>query len=399
MFVLDSLKIFCSFVVDGKIYYYYSFLEVVWILGDFGKLLMLLKVLLENFLCWEDGSIVIGDDFKVFVGWFRECCFDCEIQYCLVWVLMQDFIGVFVVVDLVVMCVVMVKVGGDLQKINLLLLVDLVIDYLVMVDKFVSELVFEQNVEIEMQCNGECYVFLCWGQNVFDNFSVVLLGIGICYQVNLEYLGCMVWIKDEDGRIYVFFDILVGIDFYIIMINGFGVFGWGVGGIEVEVVMFGQLVLMLIFEVIGFKFIGKLCEGIIVIDLVLIVMQMLCKKGVVGKFVEFYGDGLVDLFLVDCVIIVNMVLEYGVICGFFLVDEIIFGYLCLFGCLESMVKLVEVYSKEQGLWCEKGYELVFIDILYLDMGEVEVSLVGLKCLQDCVVLQNVVSVFNEFFGL
>lgn len=253
-------------------YYYYSLLLVVKFLGDIVCLFKLFKVLLENLLCWQDGEFVIDEDIQVLVGWFKNVYVDCEIVWWFVCVLMQDFIGVFVVVDLVVMCEVVKCFGGDMLKVNLLLLVDLVIDYFVMVDYFGDDDVFEENVWLEMECNYECYMFLKWGKQVFSCFSVVLFGIGICYQVNLEYLGKVVWSELQDGEWIVYLDLLVGIDFYMIMINGLGVLGWGVGGIEVEVVMFGQFVLMFILDVVGFKLIGKFWEGIIVIDLVFIVM-------------------------------------------------------------------------------------------------------------------------------
>lgn len=307
---------------------------------------------------------------------------------------MQDFIGVLVVVDFVVMCDGIKNFGGDLKKINLLVFVDLVIDYLVMIDEFGNLCVFQMNVDCEYECNMECYIFLKWGQLVFNNFCVVLLGIGICYQVNVEYLVQIVWIDiDQNGEIVVYFDIFVGIDSYIIMVNGFVVLGWGVGGIEVEVVMLGQLILMLILEVVGFKLIGEMVEGIIVIDFVLKVVEMLCVYGVVGKFVEFYGDGLDCLLLFDCLIIVNMVLEYGVICGFFLIDNEILCYLCQIGCDEDCIVLVEVYVKENGFWCGVDYVLVYSLIFELDMSIIVFVILGLKCLQDYLVLIDVKLVF------
>ncbi|MCO3060225.1 aconitate hydratase, partial [Pseudomonas aeruginosa] len=312
---LDSLKTLRSLAVDGKTYHYYSLPEAARTLGDLGKLPMSLKVLLENLLRWEDGSTVTGDDLKALAGWLQERRSDREIQYRPARVLMQDFTGVPAVVDLAAMRAAMAKAGGDPQKINPLSPVDLVIDHSVMVDKFASESAFEQNVEIEMQRNGERYAFLRWGQNAFDNFSVVPPGTGICHQVNLEYLGRTVWTREEDGRTYAFPDTLVGTDSHTTMINGLGVLGWGVGGIEAEAAMLGQPVSMLIPEVIGFKLTGKLREGITATDLVLTVTQMLRKKGVVGKFVEFYGDGLADLPLADRATIANMAPEYGATCG------------------------------------------------------------------------------------
>ncbi|RLU08002.1 aconitate hydratase AcnA, partial [Pseudomonas prosekii] len=289
--------------------------------------------------------------------------------------------------------------GGDPQRINPLSPVDLVIDHSVMVDKFASSSAFEQNVDIEMQRNGERYAFLRWGQSAFDNFSVVPPGTGICHQVNLEYLGRTVWTKEEDGRTYAFPDTLVGTDSHTTMINGLGVLGWGVGGIEAEAAMLGQPVSMLIPEVIGFKLTGKLKEGITATDLVLTVTQMLRKKGVVGKFVEFYGDGLADLPLADRATIANMAPEYGATCGFFPVDDVTLDYLRLSGRPPQVVKLVEAYTKAQGLWRLPGKEPVFTDSLELDMGSVEASLAGPKRPQDRVSLPNVAQAFSDFLGL
>lgn len=244
----------------------------------------------------------------------------------------------------------MVVVGGDFDKINFEIFVDFVIDYFVQVDKVGIEDVLVINMDLEFERNVECYKFLSWVKKVFNNYQVVLFVIGIVYQVNLEFLVSVVYVIEEDGEFVMYFDMFVGIDLYIIMINGIGVFGWGVGGIEVEVGMFGQFFYFLVFEVIGVKFVGKFLNGIIVIDLVLKVIQVLCEKGVVGKFVEFFGLGVVELLFVDCVIIVNMVLEYGVICGFFLVDEEVLNYLCLIGCDFEYIDVVEVYCRSNGLF-------------------------------------------------
>ncbi len=396
---VDSLNSLRTLEVAGKTYHYYSLPEAAKSLGDLGKLPMSLKVLLENLLRWEDGNTVTGDDLKALAGWLKTRSSEREIQYRPARVLMQDFTGVPAVVDLAAMRDAMAKAGGDPQKINPLSPVDLVIDHSVMVDKFASQSAFAQNVEIEMERNGERYAFLRWGQNAFDNFRVVPPGTGICHQVNLEYLGRTVWTKDEDGRTYAFPDTLVGTDSHTTMINGLGVLGWGVGGIEAEAAMLGQPVSMLIPEVIGFKLTGKLKEGITATDLVLTVTQMLRKKGVVGKFVEFYGDGLADLPLADRATIANMAPEYGATCGFFPVDEITLGYLRLSGRPDDAVKLVEAYSKAQGLWREKGHEPVFTDSLQLDMGEVEASLAGPKRPQDRVALGRVGQAFDDFLGL
>lgn len=396
---LDSLKTLKTLQVDDKTYHYFSLPDAAKSLGDLDKLPMSLKVLLENLLRWEDEKTVTGADLKAIAAWLKERRSDREIQYRPARVLMQDFTGVPAVVDLAAMRAAMAKAGGDPQRINPLSPVDLVIDHSVMVDKFASSSAFEQNVDIEMQRNGERYAFLRWGQSAFDNFSVVPPGTGICHQVNLEYLGRTVWTKDEDGRTYAFPDTLVGTDSHTTMINGLGVLGWGVGGIEAEAAMLGQPVSMLIPEVIGFKLTGKLKEGITATDLVLTVTQMLRKKGVVGKFVEFYGDGLADLPLADRATIANMAPEYGATCGFFPVDDVTLDYLRLSGRPPEVVKLVEAYTKAQGLWRLPGKEPIFTDSLELDMASVEASLAGPKRPQDRVSLPNVAQAFSDFLGL
>ncbi|MQU62713.1 aconitate hydratase AcnA [Pseudomonas sp. FSL R10-1350] len=396
---LDSLKTLSTLKVDDKTYHYFSLPLAAKTLGDLSKLPMSLKVLLENLLRWEDGKTVTEPDLKALAAWLKERRSDREIQYRPARVLMQDFTGVPAVVDLAAMRAAMAKAGGDPQRINPLSPVDLVIDHSVMVDKFGSTSAFEQNVDIEMERNGERYAFLRWGQDAFDNFSVVPPGTGICHQVNLEYLGRTVWTKDEDGRTYAFPDTLVGTDSHTTMINGLGVLGWGVGGIEAEAAMLGQPVSMLIPEVVGFKLSGKLKEGITATDLVLTVTQMLRSKGVVGKFVEFYGDGLADLPLADRATIANMAPEYGATCGFFPVDEITLDYLRLSGRPDATVKLVEAYCKAQGLWREAGQEPIFTDTLALDMGTVEASLAGPKRPQDRVALPNLAQAFSDFLSL
>ena len=396
---LDSLNTLATLKVDDKTYHYFSLPLAARSLGDLSRLPMSLKVLLENLLRWEDGKTVTAPDLKALAAWLKERRSDREIQYRPARVLMQDFTGVPAVVDLAAMRAAMAKAGGDPQRINPLSPVDLVIDHSVMVDKFASPDAFEQNVDIEMERNGERYAFLRWGQDAFDNFSVVPPGTGICHQVNLEYLGRTVWTKDEDGRTYAFPDTLVGTDSHTTMINGLGVLGWGVGGIEAEAAMLGQPVSMLIPEVVGFKLSGKLKEGITATDLVLTVTQMLRSKGVVGKFVEFFGDGLADLPLADRATIANMAPEYGATCGFFPVDQITLDYLRLSGRPEAAVKLVEAYCKAQGLWRLPGQEPVFSETLALDMGSVEASLAGPKRPQDRVSLPNVSQAFDEFMSL
>ena len=396
---LDSLNTLCTLKVDDKTYHYFSLPLAANTLGDLSKLPMSLKVLLENLLRWEDGKTVTEPDLRALAAWLKEWRSDREIQYRPARVLMQDFTGVPAVVDLAAMRAAMAKAGGDPQRINPLSPVDLVIDHSVMVDTFGSTHAFEQNVDIEMQRNGERYAFLRWGQDAFDNFSVVPPGTGICHQVNLEYLGRTVWTKEEDGRTYAFPDTLVGTDSHTTMINGLGVLGWGVGGIEAEAAMLGQPVSMLIPEVIGFKLSGKLKEGITATDLVLTVTQMLRSKGVVGKFVEFYGDGLAELPLADRATLANMAPEYGATCGFFPADDITLDYLRLSGRPQATVKLVEGYCKAQGLWREPGQEPVFTDTLALDMGTVEASLAGPKRPQDRVALPDVAKAFDDFVGL
>ncbi len=396
---LDSLKSLKTLEVSNKTYHYFSLPDAARTLGNLDKLPMSLKVLLENLLRWEDNHTVTGDDLKALADWLTERKSHREIQYRPARVLMQDFTGVPAVVDLAAMRAAVAKAGGDPQRINPLSPVDLVIDHSVMVDRFGDDKAFGENVDIEMQRNGERYAFLRWGQNAFDNFSVVPPGTGICHQVNLEYLGRTVWTKEEDGRTYAFPDTLVGTDSHTTMINGLGVLGWGVGGIEAEAAMLGQPVSMLIPEVIGFKLSGKLREGITATDLVLTVTQMLRKKGVVGKFVEFYGDGLADLPLADRATIANMAPEYGATCGFFPVDDVTLDYLRLSGRPDETVQLVEAYCKAQGLWRLPGQEPAFTDALELDMGSVVASLAGPKRPQDRVALPDVSKAFSDFLGL
>ena len=396
---LDSLNSLKTLQVGERTYHYYSLPDAAKTLGNLDQLPKSLKVLLENLLRWEDNQTVTGEDLQALADWTKTRSADREIQYRPARVLMQDFTGVPAVVDLAAMREAVAKAGGDPQRINPLSPVDLVIDHSVMVDRYASENAYHENVEIEMERNGERYAFLRWGQNAFDNFRVVPPGTGICHQVNLEYLGRSVWTKDEDGRTYAFPDTLVGTDSHTTMINGLGVLGWGVGGIEAEAAMLGQPVSMLIPEVVGFKLTGKLREGITATDLVLTVTQMLRKKGVVGKFVEFFGDGLATLPLADRATIGNMAPEYGATCGFFPVDQITLDYLRLSGRPEETVQLVEAYTQVQGLWRNPGDEPVFTDVLELDMGEVQSSLAGPKRPQDRVLLGEVAKTFGDFTAL
>ncbi len=368
-------------------------------LGDLSKLPKSLKVLLENLLRFEDDKTVKKDDIQAIVAWQKTQKSDHEIQYRPARVLMQDFTGVPAVVDLAAMRAAVEQAGSDPEKINPLSKVDLVIDHSVMVDYFGTDQAFEENVEIEMQRNGERYQFLRWGQSAFNNFSVVPPGTGICHQVNLEYLAQAVWLGESDGATFAFPDTLVGTDSHTTMINGLGVLGWGVGGIEAEAAMLGQPISMLIPEVIGFKLTGKLREGITATDLVLTITQMLRKKGVVGKFVEFYGDGLADLPLADRATIANMAPEYGATCGFFPIDDVTLGYMRLTGRKDDRIALVEAYCKEQGLWRNAGDEPVFTDTLALDMGTVNASVAGPKRPQDRVELPDIPKTFNSLMEL
>ena len=381
--------------VGSQQYRYYSLPKAADALGNIDRLPKTLKILLENQLRFADDESVNQEDMQALVDWQKEGKSSREIGYRPARVLMQDFTGVPGVVDLASMRAAVEKLGEDPARINPLSPVDLVIDHSVMVDKFGNATAFEENVEIEMQRNRERYEFLRWGQQAFDNFSVVPPGTGICHQVNLEYLGRSVWTKEENGTTFAYPDTLVGTDSHTTMINGLGVLGWGVGGIEAEAAMLGQPVSMLIPEVIGFKLTGKLREGITATDLVLTVTEMLRKKGVVGKFVEFYGDGLKDLPLADRATIANMAPEYGATCGFFPVDDETLNYMRLTGREDEQVALVEAYSKTQGLWREPGDEPVFTDTLHLDMTEVEASLAGPKRPQDRVALKDMAAAFDK----
>ena len=380
--------------VKDKTYRYYSLPLAAKSLGDITRLPKSLKVLLENLLRWQDGNSVTEDDIHALAHWLKTAHADREIAYRPARVLMQDFTGVPAVVDLAAMREAVKRLGGDTAKVNPLSPVDLVIDHSVTVDRFGDDDAFEENVRLEMERNHERYVFLKWGQQAFSRFSVVPPGTGICHQVNLEYLGKAVWSELQDGEWVAYPDTLVGTDSHTTMINGLGVLGWGVGGIEAEAAMLGQPVSMLIPDVVGFKLVGKLQEGITATDLVLTVTQMLRKHGVVGKFVEFYGDGLDTLPLADRATIANMAPEYGATCGFFPIDDITLEYMRLSGRSEEQVELVNAYAKAQGMWRNPGDEPVFTSSLALDMGSVEASLAGPKRPQDRVALADVPKAFS-----
>ncbi len=395
----DTMKTRKTLTVGGQSYAYFSLKEAEKQLGDISKLPFTLKVLLENLLRFEDGRTVKTDDIKAVVDWQKNRKSEAEIAYRPARVLMQDFTGVPAVVDLAAMREATANLGGDAEKINPLCAVDLVIDHSVMVNDFANGLAFQRNVEEEFKQNIERYQFLRWGQKAFNNFRVVPPGTGICHQVNLEYLGQTVWVeKDQNGDSIALPDTCVGTDSHTTMINGLAVLGWGVGGIEAEAAMLGQPVSMLIPEVIGFKITGKLKEGATATDLVLTVTQMLRAKGVVNKFVEFYGDGLEHMSLADRATIANMAPEYGATCGFFPIDDETINFLRFTGRDEARVQLVEAYAKEQGMWRTKGHEPVFTDTLALDLGDVEPSIAGPKRPQDRVLLSNAAQNFKKYLS-
>ncbi|MGF1605239.1 MAG: aconitate hydratase AcnA [Rhodothalassiaceae bacterium] len=392
----DSLNTKRTLSVNGKDYAYYSLPAAQEAIGDVSRLPFSLKVLLENLLRHEDGTSVTREDIQAVADWQTDRRNPREIAYRPARVLMQDFTGVPAVVDLAAMRAAVNQLGGDPAKINPQVPVDLVIDHSVMVDAFGNPTAFQKNVELEMQRNRERYEFLRWGQQAFDNFRVVPPGTGICHQVNLEYLARTVWTADIDGTTYAYPDTLVGTDSHTTMVNGLAVLGWGVGGIEAEAAMLGQPISMLIPEVVGFKLTGRMPEGATATDLVLTVTQMLRKLGVVGKFVEFYGDGLDTLSLADMATIANMAPEYGATCGFFPVVQATLDYLRFTGRDEDTVALVEAYAKAQGLWREPGSpDPVYTDSLHLDLSDVVPSLAGPKRPQDRVLLSEAAPAFKQ----
>jgi aconitate hydratase len=393
---LDSLKTRSTLEADGKSYAYYSLEKAGAALGDVSRLPFSMKVLLENLLRFEDGVTVTRDDLQAMADWLKERRINREMQYRPARVLMQDFTGVPAVVDLAAMRDAMKSLGGDPQKINPQVPVHLVIDHSVMVDEFGTPRAFEDNVALEYQRNAERYQFLKWGSQSFDNFKVVPPGTGICHQVNLEHIAQTVWTsEDQNGEEVAYPDTLVGTDSHTTMVNGLGVLGWGVGGIEAEAAMLGQPVSMLIPEVVGFRLSGELKEGITATDLVLTVTQLLRAKGVVGRFVEFFGPGLDALSLADRATIANMAPEYGATCGFFPIDERTVEYLRLTGRDEARIALVRAYAKAQGMWRDASTpDPLFTDMLELDMSCVEPSLAGPKRPQDRVRLSDVDELFN-----
>jgi len=392
----DSFKSLKKLEVDKKLYSIFS-LEKAEKSGLKGilKLPKSLKVLLENLLRFEDGRTVKEEQILDIKNWLEKRSSKTEIAFRPTRVLMQDYTGIPAVADLAAMRDAMKLKKKDPNKINPLSVVDLVIDHSVMVDAYASRDSFKINVEKEFERNGERYSFLKWSQQAFNNFRVVPPGTGICHQVNLEYLSKVVWSSESNGDMYAYPDTLIGTDSHTTMVNGLSVLGWGVGGIEAEAGMLGQPISMLIPEVVGFKLQNKLPEGTTATDLVLTIVQLLRQKGVVGKFVEFYGNGLKNLSLADRATIANMAPEYGATCGFFPVDEETLKYLKFSGRDKHTISLVEHYSKEQGLWADDN--IIFSDTLNLDLSKVVPSISGPKRPQDKVLLTEAAKSFSKTF--
>ncbi|WP_170752531.1 aconitate hydratase AcnA [Ruegeria lacuscaerulensis] len=395
----DTAKTRRSLSVNGKSIAYYSIPAAQEAgLGDFSRLPAALKVVLENMLRFEDAGFSVSvDDIKAFGEWASNGGKNPrEIAYRPARVLMQDFTGVPAVVDLAAMRDGIKGLGGDAQKINPLNPVDLVIDHSVMIDEFGNPRAFQMNVDREYERNMERYQFLKWGQSAFNNFRVVPPGTGICHQVNLEYLAQTVWTDtDQNGDEVAYPDTLVGTDSHTTMVNGMAVLGWGVGGIEAEAAMLGQPISMLIPEVVGFELTGAMVEGTTGTDLVLKVVEMLREKGVVGKFVEFFGEGLDRLPLADRATIANMAPEYGATCGFFPIDRETLRYMRNTGRDEDRLALVEAYAWENGLWRDENYNPIYTDTLSLDMGTIVPAISGPKRPQDYVALTDAKSAFER----
>jgi aconitate hydratase len=387
----DSLKTRRTLTSGGKDYDYYSIEAAGTAIGvDFSRLPFSMKVLLENMLRFEDGRSVKTDDIKAFGAWLNSGRSSHEIAYRPARVLLQDLTGVPAIVDLAAMRDAVNNLGGDPQQINPLNQVDLVVDHSVSIDSFTGPEAFEKNVELEFERNMERYEFLKWAQSAFKNFRVVPPGTGICHQVNLEYLAKSVWTSmDPNGKTVAYPDTVVGTDSHTTMVDALGVLGWGVGGIEAEACMLGQPASMLIPDVIGFKLTGKPVDGVTATDIVLTITQILRQKGVVQKFVEYFGPGVSELGLADRATISNMTPEYGATCGIFAIDQETLNYLTFTGRDDAEVKLVEDYAKAQGMWLDDNTpEPVFTDTVELDLGTVVPSLAGPKRPQDRVSLSD-----------
>ena len=392
----NSYKTLKTIVIDGQEYKYYSIKEAEKNgLNGIIKLPKSLKVLLENLLRYEDDQSVTRSQIQAIHKWLENRRSKTEIAYRPARVLLQDYTGIPAVADLAAMREAVKEKNKDPNTINPLSAVDLVIDHSVQVDEFANHNSFDNNVDIEFKRNGERYSFLKWGQQAFNNFRIVPPGTGICHQVNLEYLSKVVWQEEHKGLKYLFPDTLVGTDSHTTMVNGLSVLGWGVGGIEAEAGMLGQPISMLIPEVIGFKLSNKMPEGTTATDLVLTVVKMLRDKGVVGKFVEFYGDGLKNLTLADRATIANMAPEYGATCGFFPIDEETLKYLKFSGRDEKTINIVEAYAKDQGLWSSE--DIQFTDTVSLDMSTIVPTISGPKRPQDKVLLSDASENFAKVF--
>ena len=392
----NSFKSLSKITINGKDYKYYSLKEAENNgLNGISKLPKSIKVLLENLLRYEDDLSVNKNQIEAIKEWLINKKSKTEIAYRPARVLLQDYTGIPAVADLAAMREAVKEKNKDPKTINPLLSVDLVIDHSVQVDKFASTNSLKENVDIEFQRNAERYSFLKWGQQAFNNFRIIPPGTGICHQVNLEYLSKVVWTKKIENENYIFPDTLVGTDSHTTMVNGLSVLGWGVGGIEAEAGMLGQPISMLIPEVIGFEMKNELPEGTTATDLVLTVVKILRDKGVVGKFVEFYGEGLKNLTLADRATIANMAPEYGATCGFFPIDDETLKYLRFSGRDNQTVDIVEKYAKEQGLWASN--DIVFTDTLSLDMTTVVPTISGPKRPQDKVLLTEAAQNFKKIF--
>jgi len=394
---LNSFNTLSQLAVNGKNYAYFSLPALAQCgLGELARLPYSLKILLENLLRHEDNDTVTPADIHALKDWLKTKKSEREIAYRPARVLMQDFTGVPAIVDLSAMRDAIKKMGGDPAQINPLSPVDLVIDHSIQVDAYATSQAIAINTQKEMERNQERYSFLRWGQQAFENFQVVPPETGICHQVNLEFLAKTVWQHHKEGYDFAYPDTLVGTDSHTTMINGLGVLGWGVGGIEAEAAMLGQPISMLIPEVIGVKLTGTLREGVTATDMVLTLTQLLRKKGVVGKFVEYFGAGLSQLPVADRATIANMAPEYGATCGFFPIDEATLSYLRLTGRDEQTIALVAAYAKAQGLWHEADAEPCFTDTVELDLTTVVSSLAGPKRPQDKVELGQLKTSFNQF---
>ncbi len=392
----DSLKTTRTLKAGGREYKYFSLPDCYSAIGDGSRLPVSLKILLENVLRFEDGSTYKVGDAKAVAEWVQAGRSEREVPFRPARILMQDFTGVPAVVDLAAMRDGITTLGGSPQQVNPLVPVDLVIDHSVMVDISATPDAEQRNVAIEFERNGERYSFLRWGQEAFQNFRVVPPGAGICHQVNCEFLAETVWTADVGGETYAYPDTLFGTDSHTTMVNGIGVLGWGVGGIEAEAAMLGQPIAMLIPDVIGFRVTGKLPEGSTATDLALTVTQMLRKKGVVGKFVEFFGPGLAEMAVATRLTIANMAPEYGATCGFFPVDAATIEYLKLTGRDEARVALVEAYAKAQGMWVDgQSADPVFTEVVELDLSTVMPSIAGPKRPQDRVLLKDASAAFRS----